>query len=104
MYLSQQQINDYQNNGAVIIKDAFKDWIEPLRNGFQKVLDKPSIHGRENVSKKKFGREKLDFLDFENFLVIFGVVVSFLKIRQFVTISDFDFKGGIFFGRPRRLF
>ena len=59
---------------------------------------------QENVRKKKLCREKLDFLDFEIFLVIFGVVVSFWKIRQFVTISDFDFKGGIFFGRPRRSF
>ena len=42
MYLSQQQIDDYQDYGAIIIKDVFKDWIEPLRNGFQKVLDNPS--------------------------------------------------------------
>jgi hypothetical protein len=52
MHLSQRQIDDYQNNGAIIIKDIFKNWIEPLRNGFQKVLDKPSIHGRENVNEK----------------------------------------------------
>ena len=42
MYLSQNQIDDYQNNGAIVIKDIFKDWIEPLRSGFQKVLDEPS--------------------------------------------------------------
>ena len=53
MYLSQKQIDDYQDYGAIIIKDAFKDWIEPLRNGFQKVLDNPSQHGRENVGEKK---------------------------------------------------
>ena len=51
MHLSQKQINDYQKNGAVIIKNIFKDWIEPLRNGFQKVLDKPSLYGRENVNE-----------------------------------------------------
>ena len=59
---------------------------------------------QENVNKKKFCWENLDFLDFENFLVIFGMVVSFWKIRQLVTISDFDFQGGIFFGRSRRSF
>ena len=53
MYLSQKQIDDYQNYGAIIIKDAFKDWIEPLRNGFQKVLDNPSQHGRENVTENE---------------------------------------------------
>ena len=49
-YLSNRQIIDYQNYGAIIIKDIFKDWIEPLRKGFQKVLDSPSKHGRENVT------------------------------------------------------
>ena len=50
MYLSEKQIEDYQNFGVIIIKDIFSEWIEPLRKGFQKVLDKPSQHGRENVN------------------------------------------------------
>ena len=44
MHLTKKQIEDYQNLGAIIIKDVFKDWIDPLRVGFQKVLDKPSQH------------------------------------------------------------
>ena len=50
MHLTKKQIEDYQTDGAIIIKDVFKDWIDPLRIGFQKVLDKPSKHGRENVN------------------------------------------------------
>ena len=53
MFLSDKQINDYQNDGVIIIKDIFKDWIEPLRKGFQKVLDNPSKNGRENVTADK---------------------------------------------------
>ena len=49
MFLSDKQIKDYQKDGAIIIKDVFKDWIEPLRKGFEKVLNNPSKHGRENV-------------------------------------------------------
>ena len=64
MHLSQQQIDDYQNNGALIIKGIFKDWIEPLRNGFQKVVDKPSVHGRENVNEKD-GRFFEDYCNWE---------------------------------------
>ena len=64
MYLSQQQIGDYQNLGAIIIKDAFKDWIEPLRNGFQKVLDNPSQHGRENVNENE-GRFFEDYCNWD---------------------------------------
>ena len=53
MFLSDKQIKDYQKDGAIIIKDIFKDWIEPLRKGFEKVLNNPSKHGRENVNDDK---------------------------------------------------
>jgi len=65
MYLSQKQIKDYQNFGAIIIKDVFKEWIEPLRKGFQKVLDKPSKHGRENVNEKDEGRFFEDYCNWQ---------------------------------------
>ena len=64
MYLSQKQIDDYQNYGAIIIKDLFKNWIEPLRIGFQKVLDNPSQHGRENVHSNE-GRFFEDYCNWE---------------------------------------
>mgnify|MGYP001360486572 CR=1 FL=1 len=54
MFLSKKQIKNYQKDGVLIVKDIFKDWIEPLRNGFQKVLENPSKHGRENVDKNHF--------------------------------------------------
>ena len=53
MHLTDKQIEDYKNLGVIIIKDVFKDWIEPLRLGFQKVLNNPSKHGRENVTDNK---------------------------------------------------
>ena len=53
MYLSKKQIEDYENFGVIIVKGVFKDWIEPLRAGFQKVLDNPSQHGRENINDDK---------------------------------------------------
>ncbi len=64
MKLTGKQIKDYQNFGAIIIKDIFKDWIEPLRLGFKKVLDKPSKHGRENVDHEK-GRFFEDYCNWE---------------------------------------
>ena len=53
MFLSENQIKDYQTDGVIVIKDIFKDWIEPLRKGFKKVLDNQSKHGRENVNENK---------------------------------------------------
>ena len=64
MYLSQKQIKDYQNFGVIIVKDIFNEWIEPLRKGFQKVLDKPSKHGRENVNDNQ-GRFFEDYCNWE---------------------------------------
>ena len=64
MFLSEKQINDYQSDGVIIIKNVFKDWIEPLRKGFQKVLDSPSKHGRENVTDDN-GRFFEDYCNWE---------------------------------------
>ena len=48
MFLTEEQINDYQTDGVIIIKDIFKDWIEPLRTGFKTVsythLTLPTIY------------------------------------------------------------
>ena len=63
-YLSNKQISDYQNYGVIIIKDVFKDWIKPLKNGFQKVLDNPSKHARENVTNGN-GRFFEDYCNWE---------------------------------------
>ena len=64
MFLSEKQIKDYQTDGVIIIKDIFKDWVEPLRKGFQKVLDNPSKHGRENVNDNN-GRFFEDYCNWE---------------------------------------
>ena len=64
MHLSEKQIKDYQADGVIVVKDVFKDWIEPLRKGFQKVLDNPSKHGRENVNDNN-GRFFEDYCNWE---------------------------------------
>ena len=64
MYLSRKQIKDYQTDGVIIVKEIFKDWIEPLRKGFQKVLQNPSKHGRENVNDNN-GRFFEDYCNWE---------------------------------------
>ena len=64
-YLSKKQVEDYENLGVIIIKNIFKDWIDPLRNGFQKVLDNPGMHGRENIEKKNKGRFFEDYCNWQ---------------------------------------
>ena len=36
MFLSEKQIKDYQTDGVIIVKDIFKDWIEPLKKRISK--------------------------------------------------------------------
>ena len=40
MFLTEEQIKDYQKDGTIIIKDIFKDCTEPLRKGFLKIFYK----------------------------------------------------------------
>ena len=37
-YLNNKQIDDYQKLGVIVIKGIFKDWIETLKIGFDRVL------------------------------------------------------------------
>ena len=55
-YLTTQQINSYNYDGAIIIRNIFKPWIDSLRLGFEKVLLNPGIHSRENVTLNNSGR------------------------------------------------
>jgi len=65
MYLSESQIEDYERDGAIVIKGIFKDWIECLREGFDKVLMQPSEHGRENVATGDAGRFFEDYCNWQ---------------------------------------
>ena len=51
MILASDQIKKYEQDGVIIIRDIFKPWINTLREGFEKVLKKPSPHARENINK-----------------------------------------------------
>ena len=64
-YLSKEEINLYQNQGAIIIKNLFSPWINILRTGFEKVLKKPGPHARENVKKDEKGRFFEDYCNWQ---------------------------------------
>jgi ectoine hydroxylase-related dioxygenase (phytanoyl-CoA dioxygenase family) len=65
MYLSESQIKAYERDGAIVIKGVFKDWIDGLRIGFDKVLAQPSEHGRENVAQGEVGRFFEDYCNWQ---------------------------------------
>ena len=56
MILKDAQINRYNQDGVLVVRDVFKPWINILREGFEEVLKNPGPHARENVTKNENGR------------------------------------------------
>ena len=65
MILTTDQIKNFKDDGAIIIKDIFKPWINILREGFEKVLKNPGSHARENTSTNESGRFFEDYCNWE---------------------------------------
>ena len=63
-HLSDLEIDSYQNQGAILIKNIFNPWIDLLIAGFEKVLKDPGPHSRENV-KNEEGRFFEDYCNWE---------------------------------------
>ena len=63
-YLTNKEIDFYQKQGALIIKNVFKPWINILREGFEKVLKEPGPHARENI-KNEEGRFFEDYCNWQ---------------------------------------
>jgi len=66
-YLSDLEIESYQNHGAILIKNIFNPWIDLLRAGFENVLKDPGPHARENV-KNEEGRFFEDYCNWERII------------------------------------
>ena len=64
-FLTEEQKNSYKNYGAIVIKDVFESWIESLQKGFDKVLNNPGPHARENVKSIDQGRFFEDYCNWE---------------------------------------
>ena len=56
MILTTEQVNNYKKDGAIVIKEIFKPWINILRKGFEEVLNDPGPHARENTGINENGR------------------------------------------------
>ncbi len=63
-YLSNEEIDFYKNQGAIVIKKVFNPWINLLRTGFEKVLKEPGPNARENV-KNEEGRFFEDYCNWQ---------------------------------------
>ena len=64
-FLSKIEIENYQRDGAIVLKNFFLDWIDKLQSGFEKVINNPSEHGRENVKEKNNGSFFEDYCNWQ---------------------------------------
>ena len=62
--LSQNTIDDFQTNGATIIRGLFKHWVEPLRRGIEKNIKQPGPFVRDYNEAGK-GRFFGDFCNWQ---------------------------------------
>ena len=54
--LSQNQIQAYQTDGAVLVKGLLADWVDVIRAGIQRNMDEPGIYAAENLNDDESGR------------------------------------------------
>jgi len=55
-HITDQQIETYQNDGAVFIPGLFKDWTDVLTAGIEQNLNEPGPHAAENLLENEHGR------------------------------------------------
>lgn len=65
MEISTQQIEAYQRDGALVLRGAFSDWVEPLREGFAQNLAQPGPFAIENVRGGERGRFFEDYCNWQ---------------------------------------
>jgi ectoine hydroxylase-related dioxygenase (phytanoyl-CoA dioxygenase family) len=54
--VTDQMIEDFQRDGAVLVKGLWKDWVEPLRAGIERNMTEPGPYGAENLKPGEGGR------------------------------------------------
>lgn len=64
--ISEQDVENYQTDGAILVKGLFKDHIETLRTGVEKNINYPSIYGAENTQDGDSGRFFDDYCNWQN--------------------------------------
>ena len=54
--VTDKMVEDFQRDGAVLVKGLWKDWVEPLRAGIERNMTEPGPYGAENLKPGEGGR------------------------------------------------
>ena len=55
MRLDQSQIEDFETDGAVLIKGLFRDWVQTIQAGIEKNMAEPGPYAAENLNPGESG-------------------------------------------------
>lgn len=65
MEITTEQISSYQRDGVLVLRGAFTDWVERLRDGFEQNLAQPGPFAIENVREGERGRFFEDYCNWQ---------------------------------------
>ena len=54
--VTDQMVEAFQRDGAVLVKGLWKDWVEPLRAGIARNMAEPGPYAAENLKPGEGGR------------------------------------------------
>lgn len=63
--IGQQEIAAFRRDGVIVLRGVFRDWIAPLRDGFEQVLAAPGPFAIENVGNNERGRFFEDYCNWQ---------------------------------------
>ena len=65
MRLNQSQIDDFDENGAILIRGLFADWVDTIRAGIEKNMAEPGPYAAENLTAGEPGRFFDDYCNWD---------------------------------------
>ena len=70
-FLTSIQIQSYQEDGVIVLRNVFTNWIKKLQLGFEKVANNPSEYGTATIEVHKDSIQKN-----ENVLIIDDLIAT----------------------------
>ncbi|MCE2517664.1 MAG: phytanoyl-CoA dioxygenase family protein [Alphaproteobacteria bacterium] len=74
--ITPQQLDDFQRDGAVLLKGAFTEWVEKITAAIQANLDSPGEYAAENTKQDDTGRFFDDYCNWQRLPEIEDVIMN----------------------------
>ena len=85
MDISNNQIKSYKEDGAILLKGVFIDWVETLETGIEKLIKNPSPRERSYLPEDgtaKFFKIYVTGIELMNLKILFLILIleKFLRL------------------------